>query len=320
MFQGLFEDFISQERFRILDGQVQLIFTSPPFPLNNKKAYDNKQGDEYKSWLKAYAPIFKRLLRPDGSLVIEMGNAWEPGLPVMSTLAIEALLDFKRECDFHLCQQFVVNNPARLPSPAQWVTINRIRVTDSFTNVWWLSPSTNPKADNRRVLRPYSGAMKKLLARKSYNDGARPSGHHISATSFLTDHGGAIPHNALNERDGILPDTNGSLFPETETFTWEHGNGSLLEISNTKSSDPYLNYCKDRALDIHPARMQVGLPEFFIKFLTDEKDIVLDPFAGSNTTGAAAEALSRCWLSFEPQADYVKGSLGRFKSVERKEG
>ena len=102
--------------------KAQLILTSPPFPLNHKKRYGNKVGEEYVEWLASFAPIMRNVLRPNGSIVIELGNAWEAGRPLMSTLALRALLAFLDRADLQLCQQFVVHNPARLPSPAQWVT------------------------------------------------------------------------------------------------------------------------------------------------------------------------------------------------------
>ena len=265
-------------------NKAQLIFTSPPFPLNRKKRYGNQQGEEYVEWLASFAPTFRDLLGPTGSLVVELGNAWEPGSPTMSTLALKALLGLVEKGDFYLCQQFVCNNPARLPSPAQWVNVERIRVTDSFTHVWWMSPTPRPKADNRRVLKKYSTSMKKLLATKKYNAGARPSEHHIGATSFLTDNGGSIPSN-------------------------------VLTIANTAAVDDYQSYCRSHDLPTHPARMPSRLAEFFIEFLTDADDLVCDPFAGSNTTGAAAERLGRRWLSVEMDKGYIDGSQGRFDRV-----
>lgn len=318
LFQGKFEEVIRQPGFGLLKGRVQLIFTSPPFALNTKKRYDNKQGDAYREWLAGFAPLFSDLLTEDGSLVIEIGNAWQPGLPVMSTLALEALLDLRRRGNFYLCQQFVAHNPARLPSPAQWVTVLRKRVTDSFTHIWWLSKTPEPKADNRRVLRPYSESMKRLLKRGSYNGGKRPSEHVIGQDSFLRDHGGAIPSNVFK------PDSNEmaiealrlieelSSYADRDALNWALGSSSLLEFSNTSSMDPYLRYCREHQIPLHPARMHIGIPTFFTKFLTDPGDIVLDPFAGSNTTGAAAETLQRRWLAFEPVEDYIRGSRGRF--------
>jgi site-specific DNA-methyltransferase (cytosine-N4-specific) len=90
----------------------------------------------------------------------------------------------------------------------------------------------------------------------------------------------------------------------------------VLAFSNTTNGDGYHLYCREHDLKLHPARMPKGLAEFFIRFLTRPGDLVLDPFAGSNTTGAAAESLKRRWLSVEADGDYAKGSLGRF--VHRK--
>jgi len=262
-------------------GKVQLVFTSPPFPLNRKKAYGNLNGQAYVGWLQSFAPRFREYLTTDGSIVLELGNSWEHGQPTMSTLGLRALLAFLKEGDLHLCQQFVCYNPARLPSPVQWVNIDRSRVKDSFTHVWWMSPVPRPKADNRAVVTPYRPGMVELLRTKDYNSGKRPSEHGIGPRSFLKDNGGAIPPNVL-------------------TYT------------NTQSNDPYQRFCRDNGIRPHPARMPAGLVDFFVRFLTSEGDLVLDPFAGSNTTGAVAEKLGRRWLAVEANDDYVEGSRGRF--------
>jgi site-specific DNA-methyltransferase (cytosine-N4-specific) len=193
MLIGSAEDALQSDFLAEQAGNVQLVFTSPPFPLNRKKAYGNKVGDAYIEWLASFAPQLRQMLKSDGSIAIEMGNAWVPGEPVMSTLALRALLEFLGRGELLLCQQFVCPNPARLPSPAQWVNVERIRVKDAFTHVWWMAPSVRPKANNRRVLVPYSAAMKKLLETKSYNAGRRPSEHSIGATSFLQDNGVLSP-------------------------------------------------------------------------------------------------------------------------------
>jgi len=235
--------------------------------------------------LASFAPLLRDIVSADGSIVVEMGNAWERRRPVMSTLALKALLTFLERGGLSLCQQFVCYNPARLPAPAQWVTIERIRVKDSYTHVWWMSPNDRPKADNRRVLKPYSAAMRQLLKSGKYDAGKRPSEHKINPRSFLTDNRGAIPPN-------------------------------VLTLTNTRATDPYQRYCRQRELRLHPARMPPGLPEFFIKFLTTEGDLVLDPFAGSNTTGAVAEQLGRRWIAIEADPTYVEGSRGWFVPLD----
>lgn len=192
MLVGKIEDALGTRDLAALRGKVNLIFTSPPFPLVRKKRYGNETGETYIRWLEKLAPQLTELLAKDGSIVMEIGNSWEPGVPVMSTLGLEALLAFKKSGKLHLSQQVICHNPARLPSPAQWVNVNRERLKDSFTHVWWMSKSEHPKADNRRVLLPYSSHMKGLLKSQKYNSGTRPSGHVISKRGFLKDHGGAI--------------------------------------------------------------------------------------------------------------------------------
>ena len=284
-----------------LRGRVQLILTSPPFPLNRKKSYGNFAGEEYKEWFVGMAPLFADLLTDDGSIVVEMGNSWVPGRPVQSLLHLESLIGFVNnpEADLRLCQQFVCFNPSRLPSPAQWVTIERNRLTDSYTHLWWMAKTDFPKADNRKVPRPYSDSMKSLIKRRKYNAGKRPSEHGISENGFLTDHGGSIALNLFElermdeKREVRLP--------------------NAFSASHTTSNDFFFRTCRERGVTPHPARMPTGLAAFFIEFLTDPGDLVLDPFAGSNTTGFAAELLERRWASIEVKEDYAEQSRIRLE-------
>lgn len=281
MYRGYAEKILTSQELKKYEGKIQLIFTSPPFPLNRKKKYGNLQGDAYIKWLTNFSVLFTKFLKPNGSIIIEIGNAWEPGSPTMSILGLKSLLSFLERGSLFLCQEFICYNPARLPSPAQWVNVERIRVKDAYTHVWWMAPSRRPKSDNRKVLKTYSPSMMSLLKSQKYNAGKRPSEHSINPTSFLTNNQGAIPSN-------------------------------VLTISNTIANDPYQKYCRENGLITHPARMPSKLAEFFIQFLTDPSDIVLDPFAGSNTTGAVAEALGRRWLAIEPEENYIASSYGRF--------
>ncbi|MDO9489436.1 MAG: site-specific DNA-methyltransferase [Sphingomonadaceae bacterium] len=297
MLHGKIEDALQSEHLQALKGTINLIVTSPPFPLVRKKRYGNETGEAYLSWLESLAAPLTDLLADDGSIVIEIGNAWEAGSPIMSTLPLEALLAFKRTAKLNLCQHVICHNPARLPSPAAWVNLKRARLKDSFTHVWWMSKAEFPKADNRRVLNPYSKDMKKLLKKQVYNSGVRPSGHVISEKGFLTDHGGAIGPNVL--------DLTGEHYPE-----------ALLKFTGTKWDARYRSYCKSQGLPAHPARMQSSLSAFFIQFLTEENDLVFDPFAGSNTTGSVSEELGRRWVAVEAEGGYVEGSKGRFAAVD----
>jgi site-specific DNA-methyltransferase (cytosine-N4-specific) len=274
-------EILKDTQFDCLHHKIDLIFTSPPFPLNRKKSYGNLNGNHYVEWLSEFGPVFNELLAPDGSLVIELGNSWESGRPTMSLTPIEALIELKRAGKFYLCQEFIWHNPTKLPSPAQWVNVQRIRVKDAFTRLWWLSTTPYPKANNRFVLREYSSSMKELLKTKKYNSGKRPSQHRIGVNSFLTNNNGAIP-------------------------------SSVLSIPNTSAIDPYLDFCRKQEIPQHPSRMPLDLAKFFILFLTEKDDIVLDPFAGSNVTGFVAETCDRRWISIEKNEVYACSAISRF--------
>lgn len=283
-----------------LYGKVNLLITSPPFPLNNKKKYGNLQGEDYKEWFISLAPIFENLLADDGSVIIEIGNSWEAERPVQSLLHLESLLGLVQNSNLRLIQEFICYNPSKLPSPAQWVTINRLRTVDSYTHIWWLAKSDYPKADNSKVLRPYSKSMLKLLKSKNYNAGKRPSEHVISDKSFLKNHGGSISHNFF-ELESI---------DEKRTVRLPH---NVLSFSNTLSNDYYHRACRKENIVPHPARMHAGVVNFFVEFLTNENDLIFDPFAGSNTTGYCSEKLNRNWLSVEIDPEFANQSLLRFE-------
>nr|WP_277875279.1 site-specific DNA-methyltransferase [Alkalinema sp. FACHB-956] len=291
------------KKLQDIQGKVNLILTSPPFPLNKKKRYGNMKGEIYLKWFTDLAPLFANLLADDGSIVIELGNAWEPKRPVQSLLPLQSLLGFvsHEKANLRLIQQFVCYNPSRLPSPAQWVTIEQIRAVDSYTNVWWMAKSDFPKADNSRpeVLRPYSKSMQRLLKSGKFNAGRRPSQHKISDSGFLNDRGGSIAHNFI-ELESLTPGCEPRL-------------PNAFSMSNTSSNDFFSRICREKGIEAHPARMQVGLAKFFIEYLTNPDDLVLDPFGGSNTTGYAAALCGRRWLTIEEREDYVEQSRLRFE-------
>lgn len=264
------------------DESLDLVMTSPPFALQRQKAYGNKDQAEYLDWLMDFARLVHAKLKPTGSFVMDVGGAYQKGVPARSLYHLRLPIRFCDEIGFFLAEDFYWFNPAKLPSPIEWVNKRKIRTKDSVNNLWWFSKTEWPKADVRKVLAPYSDRMKKLIEdpEKFYTPGMRPSGHDIGA-GFGKDNGGAIPSN-------------------------------LLQIPNTESNGDYVAGCKLVGADRHPARFPAKLPEFFIRFLTDPGDTVLDIFAGSNTTGAVAEIEGRRWLAFEERADYLAASILRF--------
>ncbi len=263
---------------------IALVMTSPPFALTRKKDYGNKQEDEYIQWFRAFAEQFRRILKDDGSLVIDLGGAWRPGVPVRSLYHFKLLIMLCEEYGFHLAQEFYWWNPSKLPTPAEWVNVRRIRVKDGVNTVWWLSKTPWPRASNRRVLQPYSDSMKSLLS-NGYKPMRRPSGHDIS-DKFSVDNGAAIPPN-------------------------------LIAIPNTESNSSYLRYCKTNGIEAHPARFPAALPEYFTRMVTDPDDVILDPFAGSCVTGEVCERLRRKWICVEIVESYLRGAKARFAETAK---
>jgi len=261
------------------EASVDLIVTSPPFGLVRKKTYGNADAHEYLDWFRPFADGFRRVLRPEGSLVIDIGGSWIAGQPTRSLYHFKLLIMLCEEFGFHLAEEFYWWNPSKLPTPAEWVNVRRIRVKDAVDPIWWLSPSPWPRASNRRVLQPYSDSMRTLL-KDGYRAKKRPSGHDIG------------PHFARNNEAAIPP--------------------NLIAVANTESNSHYLRYCRDKGIDPHPARYPAELPEYFIRMLTDESDFVFDPFAGSCVTGEVCERLRRRWACSDVVETYLQGALARF--------
>ncbi|WP_196485576.1 DNA-methyltransferase [Burkholderia cepacia] len=273
----------------IPDNSINLVFTSPPYALHFKKEYGNVDKQDYVAWFTEFAKEIKRILTDDGSFVLNIGGSWNKGEPSRSVYHFKLAVALVEEVGFTLAQETFWYNPAKMPVPAQWVTIKRVRVKDSVEYVWWFSKTAHPKADNRRVLRPYSKDMLRLAA-KGVKTTVRPSGHNINESFDKVHNGGSIPPNMVDD--------------DTPT--------DMLKMGNNSANDVYTKKCKEAGIKIHPARFPAQLPEFFIKMLTDEEDIVLDPFGGSMTTGAVAEALNRRWIGIDTVEEYLDGAVYRF--------
>lgn len=337
----------SRELLQAVESEsIDLIVTSPPFALQRKKAYGNKSSEAYVEWFLDFAERAYDALAEDGSLVIDIGGGWQKGKPLRSHYHFnllsaltndDGLLADRLGESFNLAQDFYWYNPAKLPTPAQWVTIERIRVKDAVNHVWWLSKGeAREKPDNRRVLKEYSDAQKRLIE-NGYDAKTRPSEHEISDTFDEPAEDGAIRPNFRNAiDDSSMTQSSAELLeamdiPENllevvleegltdelaETLGAAYTEDNVLEIANTRSTTPYLEACKQTDTEIHPARFPRELPKFFIQFLTERGDTVLDIFAGSNTTGQMAQQTGRKWLAFESEEAYLEGSRYRFQEPE----
>lgn len=260
------------------DGAANLVVTSPPFALCIPKEYGNQDQAKYVEWFRPFGSELKRVLAANGSLVIDIAGVWNRGLPTRSLYHFELLLMLCRELGFHLAQEFYWWSPNKLPTPT-WATMQRVRVKDAVNCLWWLSPTPWPKANNRRVLAPYSPMHRHHIKHGRKTFGRSHSGHLISK-HFCRDNCAAIPPN-------------------------------LIALPNPANDRGYLRLCREQGIKPHPARFPQLLPEFFIRLLTDRGDLVVDPFAGSCVTGAVAERLGRRWICGDLVEEYLAGGKQR---------
>lgn len=264
------------------DESINLVVTSPPFALLRKKEYGNKEQVHYIDWLIQFAKLIREKLANDGSFVLDLGGSYERGSPTRSLYNFRVLLRFCDELGFVFCEDFYWHNPSKLPSPIEWVNRRKLRVKDSVDTIWWFGKTPWAKSNISNVLTEYSDRMKTLIKDPDgfFSAAKRPSGHDITM-KFGKDNGGAIPPN-------------------------------LLQIPNSESNGQYTTACNAVGVKRHPARFPAKLPQFFIKMLTDPDDLVVDIFAGSNTTGMVAEQEGRRWLAFDESAEYIAASAFRF--------
>ncbi|WP_367344936.1 site-specific DNA-methyltransferase [Stenotrophomonas bentonitica] len=276
------------------DNSVDVVITSPPYALHFKKEYGNAEKADYVGWMLPFAKEINRVLKEGGSFVLNIGGSYNKGTPTRSLYHFKLLIALVEEVGFHLAQECFWFNPAKMPTPAEWVNVRRMRVKDSVEYVWWLSKTPWPKANNRNVLKPYGPDMLRLASR-GLTATTRPSGHAIKASFASAEAGGAIPANVIEE----------------EAAT------DLLRFGNNSANDRYTERCKAAGIKIHPARFPSQLPEFFVKLLTEPGDLVVDPFAGSNTTGSVAENLGRRWIAIDQVPEYLLASAFRFDPAPR---
>lgn len=265
-------------------ASVDLVAVSPPFPLHRPKKYGNLAVRPWLDWMLRLCEDWRELLTPTGSMMINLGTVWNANEPTTNDYIERLTIALQDNLGLHYCQRLEWWNPSKLPQPLAWVGLNRVRVTPATEAILWMSPTPNPKANNRNVLRPYGPSMKKVL-KNGHPIATRPSGHTMRETSFSIDHGGSIPHN-------------------------------VLRIPNASSNDLYHRMCRKNGVDAHPATFPQQLAEFLIQLCTDEGDRVADFFAGSGTTARAAEDLNRYWICSERSLEYAKTAQFRFPEAQ----
>lgn len=266
------------------DEPICLALTSPPYPLARPRAYGGPSIEDYSDFIcRAIEPIAKSLV-PGGNVVINVGDVFEPGSPAKSTYIEELILALRKRLGLYLMNRIVweSNKP---PGPIQWASKQRIQLNEGYEHVlWFCNDPQRCLADNRRVLEPHTERHQKLIQGggesrvATYGDGAlrlRPGSYQ-------------------NKTDGAILRT-----------VWKISN-------NCASQRRYKQRARELGLQAHGASMPLALARRVIRFMTQVDQLVVDPFAGSITTGLAAELEHRRWACTELFYEYVRGAAERF--------
>jgi site-specific DNA-methyltransferase (cytosine-N4-specific) len=261
-------------------SSIDLIFTSPPYPLlEKKKAYGNLPAREWVDWMVQLCDGWRELLTPTGSIMLNVGPTWNRGVPTQSTYIERLVVALEDELGLHLCQRLYWQNPTKLPQPREWVAIQRVRVKPQVEPILWLSPNPRAAANNRNVLVPYSPRTRRDAGASAIE--RRPSGIDVNRRSFAKDNGGAIP-------------------------------GDVLRVSNAVSNSTYHRALRATNGIIHPAMFPHEIVEFAVKLTTEPKQRVADMFFGSGVVGEVCERLDREWVGVERSLTYLEGAMVRF--------
>lgn len=268
------------------ENLISLVLTSPPYPLKRPRAYGNAPASEYVDWLcSAIEPLLRNLQR-GGSICLNLGNdIFISGTPARSTYLERLVIAFEDRFGLYKMDMIPWVNPCKPPGPMQWASKTRQQLNAGWEPIYWFT--NDPKlcqSNNKRVLEPHSEAHSKFVQdggmkqRRVNSDGA----YYLKEGAYSKVTEGKIPRNVI----------------------------SLTH--NCADQRQYKIAARSAGLQAHGAAFPVVLAEKLITFLTKMDDLVVDPFAGSNTTGKAAEKLGRRWIASDIVYDYVVGSALRF--------
>lgn len=265
---------------------IHLCVTSPPFPLRQQRGYGNVDESQWVDFIcHSLEPIVKHLV-PGGSIVLNVSNdIFEAKSPARSLYVERMVLALHDRLSLHLMDRWPWINLSKPPGPTFWSCVNRVQLCAGWEPIYWFTNDPfRVRSDNRRVLLPHTDKHLQLMESggdkrvASYGDGA----YQLRETSFSARTEGRIPKNVI-----------------------VRGHRCTDTLAARKAAQAL-------GLPPHSAMFPTTIPEQAIQFLTEEGDLVVDPFSGSNKTGLAAERSGRRWLACEKVLEYIRSQAELF--------
>lgn len=269
-----------------LGEPIALCITSPPYPLRVQRAYGGPSSEEYTDFICSALEGIVRALQPGGSIVLNVSNdVFEERSPSRSLYVERLVLALHDRLGLALMDRVPWVNFSKPPGPTWWACINRVQLSAAYEHqLWFTNDPTHVRADNRRVLEEHSARQRGLMAAGGaqrtavYGDGA----YRIRENSYGRETPGRLARNVM---------LRGHACADTRA---------------------YRRAATAMGLPLHGAVMPTAVPDFWIRFLTDVDDLVVDPFGGTVRTGLAAERLGRRWLVTEWILEYLQGASSLF--------
>lgn len=262
---------------------VDFVLTSPPYADQRDYGTDNSSilPDNYISWFTPKARQIKRVLKDNGSFVININDKIVDGFQHL--YVFELVIFLCKKMGFHLVRDYIWYNPATPPNIFSRGGFGRTKKSHEYC--FWFSKGQEWTFNLDAIRKPYGKDMGKFLQGKGKGDRAqniRPSTHNFNCEKVWVDNGGSDP-------------------------------GTVITLSNTNSNDVFSKLCKEKGI-VHPARFPEKLAEFFILAGTVEDALVLDPFSGSGTTAISAARNNRRWIGIDTNVDYCNLAIARMNN------
>jgi site-specific DNA-methyltransferase (adenine-specific) len=276
------------------EGCVDLVFADPPFNIGySYDVYaDSLDQSRYLQWSREWIKAVHRVLKPDGTFWLAIGDENAAELKLESqkigfacrswviwyyTFGVNCVKKFTRS---HAHLFYFVKNPGQFTFNSD-DPCNRI---PSARQLVYADGRANPKGrlpDDTWLIRPHGMAAE------------------------LSDDSLVAPFEAIvaspdREQTWILrpQDLSECFSPEENTWYFPRVAGTF----------------KERA-GFHGCQMPEQLLGRIIRLCSNPRELVLDPFSGSATTLTVAKKLGRRYLGFDLSPDYVQYGRGRLGAV-----
>lgn len=279
----------NQDVFGELNAPIALCVTSPPYPLRQARAYGNPDEKAYVDFIcESLEPIVANLVA-GGSIVLNFSNdIFERKSPARSLYLERVILALHDRLGLSLMDRIPWVNLSKPPAPTHWACVKPLQLTTAYEPIFWFTNDPQRvRSNNRSVLEPHSDRQKQLMQSggeqriTNYGDGA----YRLRQNSFGRETKGKIPRNVIHK---------GHACPDTKA---------------------YRKAAQDLGLPLHGAMQPTTIPDFFIRFLTQPGELVVDLFGGTIRTGLAAERLGRRWLVTEWILQYIRGAAEFFREA-----